>query len=304
VNIFSIGLHLLIALLLPPLLQGVIIKTKAAFAGRVGAPLLQPYYDLIKLFQKDFIFSTTTTWVFLFGTIVTLVATLMAALLVPFGPHDVPLSFAGDAIVLFYLFALIRFFLTLSAMDVGSSFEGMGAAREVTFACLAEPTLFFGLTALATISRSLSLEKIFGSDALMKAWEVGTPSLPLIVVSWFIVLLAENSRIPFDDPNTHLELTMIHEVIVLDHAGPALGMMLYAAAMKMFLFGALLVRVAVPFTGRAWIDWPIFLTGMLAVAVLVGIVESVMARVRMPEIPKLLATACVLSALAVLLLVN
>jgi formate hydrogenlyase subunit 4 len=131
------------------------------------------------------------------------------------------------------------------------------------------------------------------------------PGLPLVLVSWFIVLLAENSRIPFDDPNTHLELTMIHEVIILDHGGPVLGMMLYGAALKLFVSGAMVVRIAVPIaTGYIWFDWCIFVVAMLLLAALIGTVESVMARLRMTEIPKILATACVLSGLAVLLLVT
>ena len=300
----------MITLLLPLLLQGVIIKTKALFAGRVGAPLLQPYHDVIKLLQKGFVFSRTTTWVFALGTIANLVAIMIASLIVPFGhvPYgqggDMPMSFAGDVILLAYLLALSRFFLTLAALDTGSSFEGMGAAREVTFACLAEPTMFFGFLSLAVISGSTSLEGMLGTS-LAGAWHSGAAALLLVLVSWFIVLLAENSRIPFDDPNTHLELTMIHEVIVLDHSGPVLGMVLYAAAVKMFLFAALVVRVAVPFsTGVPLLDWIVFLAGVLGVAVLVGVVESTMARYRMPEIPKVLATACALSALALLLLAS
>src|SRR5258708_7611829 len=136
--------HLLIVLLLPPLLRGIINKTKAAFGGRVGPPLLQPYYDLIKLVQKDLVFSTTTTWLFAAGTIVTLVAAITASLILPFGDGDAPIHFDGDMILFVYLFGLARLFMALSALDTGSSFEGMGTAREVTFSCLAEPALFFG----------------------------------------------------------------------------------------------------------------------------------------------------------------
>jgi formate hydrogenlyase subunit 4 len=139
----DIIIHCAVALLFPPLLLGVIGKTKAAFAGRVGAPYFQPYYDLIKLFRKGSVFSETTTWVFRAGPVVALSATLIAALLIPLGRHAAPLSFSGDLILFAYLFSLARFFTTIAALDTGSSFEGMGAAREVTFSCLAEPTLFF-----------------------------------------------------------------------------------------------------------------------------------------------------------------
>jgi formate hydrogenlyase subunit 4 len=127
----------------------------------------------------------------------------------------------------------------------------------------------------------------------------------LVLVSWFIVMLAENSRIPFDDPNTHLELTMIHEVMVLDHAGPALGLVLYGAAIKLWVFGAMIVRIAVPVvSGYALVDWTIFVLAMLVLSAMIGVVESVMARLKMIEVPKLLATACVLAALAAILGIN
>ena len=151
----------------------------------------------------------------------------------------------------------------------------MGAAREVTFACLAEPAFFLGLLVLAKLSGSLQLAGMLGGS-LASHWATAGASLALVLLSWFIVLLAENSRIPFDDPNTHLELTMIHEVMVLDHSGPAFGMILYGAALKLFVFGALVVRLAFPLaTGSPWLDWPIFVGGMLVVAVVIGVVESI-----------------------------
>src|SRR6267378_8196790 len=157
-------IHILIAATLPPLLLGVIGKTKAAFAGRVGAPFLQPYYDLIKLFQKGSVVSTTTTWVFWAGPIVGLATVALALLLVPLGGHRAPLPFTGDLILLAYLLALGRFFTAAAALDTGSAFEGMGAAREVTFACLAEPAFFLGLLVLAKLSGSLQLADMLGSS--------------------------------------------------------------------------------------------------------------------------------------------
>jgi len=289
---------------LPPLLLGVIGKTKAAFAGRVGAPFLQSYYDLIKLFQKGSVVSTTTTWVFWAGPIVGLATVALALLLVPLGGHRAPLPFTGDLILLAYLLALGRFFTAAAALDTGSAFEGMGAAREVTFACLAEPAFFFGPLVLARLTGSLSLTDMLGGS-LVSGWAGAGASLVLVVVSWFIVLLVENCRIPFDDPNTHLELTMIHEVMVLDHSGPALGMILYGAALKLFLFGALVVRLVVPFTvGNAWADWGVFVAAMLLLAVVIGVVESIMARLRLVHVPHLLVTACLLSAFGIVLLMR
>jgi formate hydrogenlyase subunit 4 len=297
-------IHILLALVLPPALLGVIAKTKALFAGRVGPPLLQPYYDLIKLFRKGSVFSTTTTWVFLAGPVVGLVTAALALLLVPLGGSGAPVHFPGDLILLAYLLALGRFFTAASALDTGSAFEGMGAAREVTFACLAEPAFFLGLLVLARLTGSLQLEGMLGGS-LAPHWYTAGASLTLVLASWFIVLLAENARIPFDDPNTHLELTMIHEVMVLDHSGPAFGMILYGAALKLFVFGAVVVRLAVPvWTGQPWVDWPVFVGGMLGVAVLVGVVESTMARLRLPHVPVLLVAACLLSAFGILLLLR
>ena len=297
-------IHCAVALLFPPLLLGVIGKTKAAFAGRVGAPYLQPYYDLIKLIRKGSVFSETTTWVFRAGPVVTLSATLIAGLMIPFGRHAAPVSFSGDLILFAYLFGLSRFFTSIAALDTGSSFEGMGAAREVTFSCLAEPTLFFALITLARMSNSLTLSTILTYPTLA-TWLGAGASMLLLMGALFITLLAENCRIPFDDPNTHLELTMIHEVMVLDHSGPAFGIILYGAAMKLLILGAVFINVALPIaTGNPLVDWAIFLIAMLVLAVSIGVVESVMARLRLVRIPQLLIGATILSAFAMLLVLR
>lgn len=297
--------HVLLALTLPPLLLGIIARTKALFAGRAGPPLLQPYYDLIKLFRKGSVFSTTTTWVFRAGPVVGLATALIAVLLIPLADSRAPIpSFNGDLILLAYLLGLGRFFTASAALDTGSAFEGMGAAREVTFSCLAEPAFFLGLLVLARLSGSLQLAGMLGSS-LTAHWPTAGASLALVLLSWFIVLLAENSRIPFDDPNTHLELTMIHEVMVLDHSGPAFAMILYGAALKLFVFVALVVRLTVPLTAAVpWLNRLMFVGGALLVAVAIGVVESTMARLRLIHIPVLLVAACLLSAFGVILLMR
>jgi formate hydrogenlyase subunit 4 len=296
--------HVLVVVGLPPLLLGVIGRTKAMFAGRAGPPLVQPYYDLARLFRKGSVFSTTTTWVFRAGPVVGLVTAGMAAMLTPLAGPSAPVSFTGDFILLAYLLGLGRFFTATAALDTGSAFEGMGAAREVTFACLAEPALFLGLLVLVKLSGSLRLAEMLGGS-LGPRWATAGASLALVVMSWFIVLLAENSRVPFDDPNTHLELTMIHEVMVLDHSGPAFGLVLYGASMKLFIFVALVVRLVLPpSAGRAWLDWPVFVAGTLVMAVAIGVVESVMARLRLTHVPVLLLAACLLSGFGVVLLMR
>ena len=286
-------LHALVLLLLPPLLLGVIVKTRALFAGRVGAPVLQVYFDLAKLLRKDMVISRTTTWVFLAGPAVALVTTLAAGLLLPLGGRA-PVHFAGDLILFAYLLALGRFFTALAALDTGSAFEGMGAAREITFACLAEPALFLGLLTLVRLTGSTELSELFGSRVL-DGWAALTPGMVLLLSGLFIVALVENCRIPFDDPGTHLELTMIHEVMVLDHSGPALAAILYGAALKLLLLGSLVVRLAVPVLPNGNLAWGIFLAAMLAFAVLVGVVESVMARLRLTYVPNLLLGAGLLT---------
>jgi len=296
------AIHVLAVLGLPLLLRGVINKTKAAFAGRVGPPLLQPFYDVIRLVQKDSVISQTTGWVFRAGPVVSLATALLASLLLPFGRETAPVSFSGDVLLFVYLLALGRFFLAIASLDTGSAFEGMGVTRELTFSALAEPALFFGFLVMASLSRSLNLSEMLG-ESFGAQWQTGGASLVLVLVSWFIVLLAENSRIPFDDPNTHLELTMIHEVIVLDHSGPALAMILYGAAVKLLLFCAMIVQLLSPIdSGYVLVDAAVFVVETLVLAAIIGVIESTMARLRMPDVPRLLVTACVLSAFGIILL--
>ena len=304
VNVGDIVTHTLFILLLPPLMLGAITKTKAAFAGRVGAPLLQPYYDLIKLLRKGSVFSRTTTWVFRAGPVVGVATALLAAGLVPIGGRSALVAFDGDFLVLAYLLGLARFFTMLAALDTGSAFEGMGAAREATFACLAEPGFLLGMLALARASGSLSLSSMLGAS-LPLAWSRAGASFVLVAVALFIVLLAENSRIPVDDPNTHLELTMIHEVMVLDHSGPAFGLILYGASLKLFVFAAVIARLVLPVgIGPAWATWGVAAASVLAVAIVIGVVESTMARLRLTHIPRLRVAACLLSVFSIVLLVR
>lgn len=297
-------IHLLILMVFPPLLLGMISRTKALFAGRSGPPLLQPYYDLHRLWHKGFVISRTTTWVFRVGPIVGLVSPLLASLLLPFGAVPAPFSFNGDLILFVYLFALSRFFTACAALDTGSSFEGMGTAREVTFSCLVEPTIFFSLVVLARLSGGFSLNQLLGNH-LTKSWQSAGASLLLLVIVLFVVLLVENCRIPFDDPNTHLELTMIHEVMVLDHSGPSFGMIIYASSLKLFVFGSLLMRILIPWeSGHLAIDVLIFMAGMLTLAVAIGVVESVMARLQLIRIPQLLIGTTLLSIFALVLVLR
>jgi formate hydrogenlyase subunit 4 len=287
-------IHLIVLLALPPLLLGIINKTKALLAGRRGTPLLQSYRDIAKLLRKGLVVSETATWVFRAGPIVTLVAVALAGLLVPFGPFNAPVFFAGDMILFAYLFGLARFFTTAAALDTGSAFEGMGSARELTFACLTEPALFFVFLALAKWTGSLSLTEMLGANSGTFSPALAAP-LVLISLGLFIILLAEASRLPVDDPSTHLELTMIHEAMVLDHSGPFLGIIEFSASMKLLVLESLLLRLVLPFrTGSDWLDWGLFLAETLTLAAAIGVVESVMARLRMRRVPYLLTGALLL----------
>jgi formate hydrogenlyase subunit 4 len=303
--VITIAIHLLLLLLMPPLLLGVINKTKAFFAGRVGPPLLQPYYDLARLMRKEMVISTTTTWVFRAAPLVTLAAVLLAGLIVPLGRFNAPIQFTGDLVLFAYLFGLARFFTTTAALDTGSSFEGMGAAREVTFACFSEPALFLAFLVLVKLSGTLSLTPMLRAPLAAPLSGLPLASIVLVAAGLFIVLLAENSRIPIDDPNTHLELTMIHEVMVLDHSGPLFGLILYGAAVKLFVLSALVLHVLIPFqTGWSVADWPLFVAEMLAVAVAIGVVESAMARLQLRHVPTLLVAASLLCGFGFLLMLR
>ncbi len=289
----------LLALLLAPLLPGVVARVKAIVAGRRGAPLLQLYYDLAKLARKGAVYSETTTWVFRAGPLVTLAATATALLLLPYPGHSAIVSFPGDFVLLAYLLALGRFFTVAAALDTGSSFEGMGASREVLFAVLAEPTLLLGLLALARQSGQLSLSGIVGGTPPL------APEVLLVAAALVVLLLCETGRVPFDDPNTHLELTMIHEVMVLDHGGPDLAFAQYAAALKLWLWSALVVGLLLPL--GSWSPWlPALpaLLGLFVLAVAVGLVESSMARLRLVRVPHLLTAATALAALAFILVLR
>jgi formate hydrogenlyase subunit 4 len=299
IRVIQVLLHGLTALLIPPLIPGLINKVKAVMAGRTGPRVLQLYYDLAKLARKRAVFSRTTTWVFLLGPVASVSVGLGTALLVPFGHFPALVHFEGDAILFAALFGVARFLTVISALDTGSSFEGMGAAREVTFSALAEPALFLGFAALATSTGSISLSVMLASPHLTMSRAMAP--LILVLASWFIVYLTENARIPVDDPNTHLELTMIHEVMVLDHSGRPLALVEYGASLKLLVLGSLILGPLLPRTSHWWLDWIAYFGAMGLLSVAVGLVESTMARFQMNKVPQLLLGAVIASAFAFLL---
>ncbi|MDR1745236.1 MAG: NADH-quinone oxidoreductase subunit H [Planctomycetota bacterium] len=290
-----------LALLLCPLLPGIINRVKARFAGRQGPPLLQRYYDLRKLLKRGTVYSGTATWLFRACPVAVPGAALAAAILTPFGRGGALFSFEGDFLVWAGAFTCARVFMILAALDVGSSFEGMGSSREAWYAALAEPAIFLFMAALAVISREYSLSGFFLS-LTPETTARHLMALLFAALALFVAILAENARIPVDDPATHLELTMIHEVMLLDHSGPDLAFIEYGSMLKLWVMGALAVGAAVPVDiGSPLLDTACFLAGMLVFAVLIGVLESVMARLRLVRVPQLLVGALVLAAMTVIM---
>ncbi len=274
--------NILILLFAPFLMIGVIKKTKAFFAGRKGVSIFQPLWDFIRLMKKDFVISNTTSWVFKFAPIVGFATTIFAALFVPMAGGmsiiNVPCAF----IIFAYSLSLGKFFALLSAMDTGSSFEGMGAAREACFSTIVEPAFFIAMASVVALTGHFS----FGNLRLIleNAGVYGIMIIALLAVTLFIMLLIECCRVPVDDPTTHLELTMIHEVMILDNSGMDLGLITWASAIKMLLFEALIANLIIP---ASWVGWQAilaFVAVIFVLSIIIGIVESSMARFRMTHV--------------------
>jgi formate hydrogenlyase subunit 4 len=292
-TVIDVVVRLGIWLLLAPLLPGIINKVKAWVAGRSGPPVLQLYYDLARLRRKGVVLSRLASPGFVAAPAVAWAAVAAAALLVPLGPLGTALSFPGDALLMLYLLALARFCTAWGALETGSAFCGMGAAREVSYAVLSEAALITAVLALCVQTGSISL-------GTMLAPAAGAGAM-LLAAGLFTVLLAENCRVPFDDPNTHLELTMVHEVMVLDHSGPPLGLILHGAAVKLLLFAVFLTQAVLPMGQlHTLAAVGVLIAGVLAVTVGVGLVESLMARFAFRRVPLLLTTAFLLCLFALL----
>ena len=299
-------LTLLLAVILAPLLLGIVNQTKAFFAGRRGPGLFRLYFDLTKLVRKSCPRSSTSTWIFDLAPAISLAATILAAAVFPWGPgHGIFASVS--AVLFFYLLGTGRFFTVLGALDTGSAFEGMGASREVQFSTLVEPIVFTILGFLVLLTGDTSLDGLLsGYDG--GAWSHHAFSLILVAVAFFAILLCENCRVPFDDPETHLELTMIHEAMILDNARPDLAYIHYGAALKFellasFMVAMLLQTCAERMPGGSPACFALLTGGVAVTAVLVGAVESAMALMRFLKTPQILMTTLMLASLGVLLFV-
>ena len=305
VDVILAVIQVLVVTAAAPLLVGVLRTLKARLVGRRGPRVLQPYANLAKLFRKEAVVSTTTSWIFrvtpyvLFSTMVT------AALIVPLLLARPVLDFAG-LVLLMYLFVLGTFFLALAGLDAGSAFGGMGGSREVAVAALAEPTIMVAILALALRAETTNLGGIverFARDPLLAA----NPGHLLAFSALFIVMLAETGRLPVDNPATHLELTMIHEAMVLEYSGHYLALVEWAAAMKLFLFMTLLANLFLPWGMPATAAPLTILVGLIVLAaklavltVGLALLESTVAKLRLFRVPELLAGSFALALLSVL----
>jgi formate hydrogenlyase subunit 4 len=276
--------------------NGIIIKTKSIFSGRKGPGIFQPMKDIFRLFRKDVIYSKTSSFIFQIAPSIYFVSIIIAILLIPFGNQKGIFSFTGDFIFFAYVLAFGKFFSIISALDTGSSFEGMGASREALFSLLIEPAFFILMGSLALLTGYTSFSDIFNNihfDSNI-SYAVG------ILTSFILIIIAmiENSRMPVDDPKTHLELTMIHEVMILDNSGFDLGLILYGTNLKFALYGAIIANLFLTSVNQLYYSIPIFITVQILFAVIVGTIESFIARYRMNQNPQFVFT---LSSLALLI---
>ncbi len=291
---------LAVAMLAAPLFPGIILKVKAFFAGKKGAPLLIKYYTLVKLLRKGSVYSTSTSTVFRLGPTVSFASAIIVLLFFPFGGAAPLFSFHGDVIVLFYIMGIGRFFTVIAALDTASPFEGMGAAREVFFSTLAEITIFTVLILFYRLNGSLSFAEYFSGAAPISLMGESGALLLFVIVSMFMVLLTENSRVPVDDPATHLELTMIHEVMILDHSGPDLALIELASFYKLLFYSAFISHLFYPFA-PGFVGALTFYGVVALVYVAVGVTESIMARFKMDLVPKFILTSFTLVFFAAIL---
>jgi formate hydrogenlyase subunit 4 len=294
ISALQLLLQLVVMLLLAPLLPGIVTRVKAWVAGRRGPPVLQLYYDLAKLWRKGIVLSTAVSPGHVAGPAIAWIAIVGAALLLPVLPAGSLLAFRGDALLFVYLLALARFCTAMAALDTGSAFEGMGAAREVSYAVINEAAIITALLALTVQTGSISLTHMLTPPA------AGSGSA-LLAAGLFGVLLAENCRVPFDDPNTHLELTMIHEAMVLDHSGPPLAAILHGASLKLLLFSVLLAKSVLAVGAFSTASAAgVLAASVLIITVAVGLVESLLARLAFRRVPLLLTTSFLLCLFALL----
>jgi len=298
--------QIVVVLFLSPLITGFSRTLKARLQTRRGPGILQPYRDLHKLLQKGMVIPDTASWIFATTPYILFSTTLLAGLLIPTISAQAPLSLFGGVLAVVYLLALGRFFLALGGLDTGSSFGGLGSSREMTISAIAEPALMLAVFTVAIGAGSTNLSTV-AQAGLGQSWRFLAPSQMLAFAALFIVLIAETGRIPVDNPATHLELTMIHEAMILEYSGPYLALIEWSAAIKQLVLMTLLVNVFFPFgLSAGWwqlgtlLSLLLFSAKLLLLAAVVVLVETSNAKLRIFRVPELLAVAFVLSAMALI----
>jgi formate hydrogenlyase subunit 4 len=278
----EIILNIIFLLIFPFLFIGIINKTKAFWGGRKGSSILQPFYDFIKLLKKGEVISTTTSFVFAVAPALMLASVIFEGLLVPVFNHKTILSFDGSFVLFAYIFATGKFFSLIGAMDTGSSFEGMGASREASFSTLVEPAFFIIMASIIALSGNYTFDSL--SLILHKSGEIGYLIIILSVIALFIMMLIEGCRVPVDAPNTHLELTMIHEAMILDNSGPDLAFILYGSGIKLVILACIIANLIIP-ANLSLLYSIISVIGITSIlAVVIGTLESSFARLRMTHV--------------------
>ncbi len=286
----------LLILLASFIFTGIVIRTKSIAQGRKGPSIWQPMYDIFKLLRKGSVYSTASSWIFKVAPTIYFASVVVACMVVPVGQMGSAIGFAGDFIFFAYVLGFGKFFTIIGALDTASSFEGMGSAREALFSMLVEPAFFILIGSLGLLTGNTSFADIFAQFHFE-----GEISYAIAAIAAFVLLMIcmiENSRMPVDDPKTHLELTMIHEVMVLDNSGVDMAMIHQATNMKFALYSALIVNLFIGAVSETWMQLAMFFGIELVCAIIVGIIESFMARYRMTHNAQFIL---VLTSLALLL---
>jgi len=300
------ALQLLLVLLIAPLVSGFIKTLKARLQTRRGPNVLQPYRDLYKLLRKEMVIPKTASWIFSATPYIVFVTSMLVGLMIPMIATDSPLSLFGGVLAVIYLLALGRFFLALGGLDSGSSFGGLGSSREMTISAIAEPAMMLAIFTVALGANSTNLSEMARS-AVSQSWRFLAPSQILAFSGLLIVLIAETGRIPVDNPATHLELTMIHEAMLLEYSGPYLALIEWGASIKQLVLMTLLVNTFFPFGLSP--DWTFhglyvglfyYLFKLLLLASCIVLIETTNAKMRLFRVPELLAVAFILGALALI----
>ena len=302
--IILVAVQTIVLLAVSPFIVGLIRKVKARLQLRRGASVFQPYADLAKLFRKQPVVSTTTSWIFTATPYIVFASTLAAGLLVPIFISRTPLNFAGNIIALVYLLALGTFFLMLAGLDAGSAFGGMGSSREAIVASLTEPAMILSIFAIALTKGSTNLSTIVHKTALLEGIVTDPSPYLMALAALFIVAIAETGRVPVDNPATHLELTMIHEAMTLEYSGRYLALIEWTAGLKLLVFLTLIANVFAPWgiatsmePAALSIGLAIYLVKISGLAVLIGVIESMFAKLRLFRVTDLLGVAFILALL-------